>query len=99
MILQSLIWKKKLDATNAESSFDVYATMCIIDGGEKLPYDTGSSAGCSVMTWRNGMGLGGRLNREGTYVYRWLIHADVHQKPTALCKSTALQCKRNTFLK
>ena len=36
---------------------------------EKLLYNTGNSALCSVMTWRGGMGVGGRLKREGIYVY------------------------------
>ena len=33
---------------------------------------------------RGGMGreMGVRLKREGTYVYLWLIHDDVWQKPT-----------------
>ena len=26
--------------------------------------------------------VGGRFRREGTYVYLWLIHVDVRQKPT-----------------
>ena len=25
---------------------------------------------------------GGRLKREGIYVYLWLIYVDIHQKPT-----------------
>jgi len=27
----------------------------------------------------------GRFKREGTYVYLWLIHVDVWQKPTQNC--------------
>ena len=30
---------------------------------------------------------------EGTYVYLWLIHADVWQKPTQYCKAVILQLK------
>jgi len=26
--------------------------------------------------------VGGRFKREGTYIYLWLIHVDVWQKPT-----------------
>ena len=33
---------------------DIYATMCKIAGGQLL-YSPGSSAQCSVMTWRSGM--------------------------------------------
>ena len=38
-------------------------------------------------------GVGG--GREGTYVYLWLIHADVWQKPTQYCKAIILQLKIN----
>ena len=31
--------------------------------------------------------MGRRFKREGTYVYLWLIHADVWQKPTQQCKA------------
>ena len=32
----------------------------------------------------------GRFKREGAYVYLWLIHADVWQKPTQYCKAFIL---------
>ena len=41
---------------------------------------------CSV-TLRGWDGVGGRFKREGTYVYLWLIHGDVWQKPTQYCKA------------
>ena len=44
------------------------------------------------------MGGGGRLQREGTHVYLWLIHVDVWQKPTQYCKAITLQLKINKFL-
>jgi len=49
-------------------------------------YDSGNSNWGSVATQRGGMGReeGGRFEREGTYVYLWLIHVDVWQKPTIL---------------
>ena len=34
--------------------------------------------------------VGGRLRREGTYVYIWLIHFVVQQKLTQHCKATIL---------
>ena len=43
------------------------------------------------------MGAGGgreKLKREGTYVYRWLIHIVVQQKPTRHCKAIILQWKK-----
>ena len=36
-------------------------------------------------------GLGGRLKREGIYVYLWLIHFVEQQKPTQHCKAIILQ--------
>ena len=41
----------------------------------------------------------GRFKREGTYVYLWLIHADVWQKPTQHCKTIIFHLKINTFKK
>ena len=38
--------------------------------------------------------VGGRLKKEGIYVYFWLIHIAVQQKPTHHCKATILQLKR-----
>ena len=60
----------------------------------------GLKLGC-VTTWRDGMEweVGGRLEREGTHVYLWLIHADVWQKPTRYCKAIILQLKINKFFK
>ena len=37
--------------------------------------------------------LGERFNREGIYVYLWLIHVDIWQKPTTYCKAIILQLK------
>ena len=39
--------------------------------------------------------VGGRFKRKGTYVYLWLIHVDVWQKPTEYCKEIILQLKIN----
>ena len=46
-----------------------------------------------------GWGVGGSFKREGTYVYLWLIHVDVWQKPTQYCKAIILQLKINKFKK
>ena len=46
-----------------------------------------------------GWEVGGRFNREGTYIYLWLIHVDVWQKPTQYCKAIILQLKMNTLFK
>ena len=44
-------------------------------------------------------GVGGKFKREGTYVYLWLIHIDVWQKPAQYWKAIILQLKINNFFK
>ena len=63
-----------------------------------LLYDSGSSNQDSVTTQRGGMGweVGGRFKREGTYVYLWLISADVQQKTTKFYKAIILQLKKKS---
>ena len=39
--------------------------------------------------------VGGRFKREGTYVYLWLIHIVVWQKPIHHCRTIILQLKIN----
>ena len=39
------------------------------------------------------VGRGRKFNREGTYVYLWLIHVDVWWKPTKYSKAITLQLK------
>ena len=41
------------------------------------------------MAWE----MGERFKGEETYVYLWLIHVDVWQKPTKFCKSIIPQLK------
>ena len=41
--------------------------------------------------------VGGRSQREGTYMYSWLIHIVVQQKPTRHCEAIILQ--ENNFMK
>ena len=37
-----------------------------------------------------GWEMGGRLRREGTDAYLWLIHVDLWQRPTQYCKAIIL---------
>ena len=46
-----------------------------------------------------GREVGRRFTREGTWVYLWLIPADVWQKPTQYCKAINLQLKIDKFIK
>ena len=40
--------------------------------------------------------VGRRFKRERTYVYLWLIHVDVWQKPTQYCKAIIFQLKNTS---
>ena len=39
------------------------------------------------------VGWGGSFQKEGTYVYLWLTHVGVWQKPSQYCKIIILQLK------
>ena len=41
----------------------------------------------------------GRFKREGIYVYLWLIHVAMWQKPSQYCKVIILQLNKMKFLK
>ena len=43
--------------------------------------------------------VGRRFKRKGTYVYLWVIHVDVWQKPTQHYKAIILQLKINKLKK
>ena len=42
-----------------------------------------------------GREVGGRFKKEGKYVYFWLIHIDVWQKPSQYCKVIIFQLQKN----
>ena len=42
-----------------------------------------------------GWEVGRRFKREGTYVYLWLIHVAIWQKPAQYCKAMILQLNIN----
>ena len=46
-----------------------------------------------------GWEVGRRIKREGTYVYLWLIHVDIWQRPTQYCKVIFLQLKISVWRK
>ena len=78
---------------NEERSTETYTSYVEQIASGDLLYDAGSSTRCSVTTQKGGMGweLGGSFERKGTYVYLWLIHVDVRQKPMQNYKATVLQ--------
>ena len=50
---------------------------------------------CDNLEGRDGVGVGGRLKKEGTYAYLWLMHVVVWQKPIQHCKAATLQLNIN----
>ena len=60
-----------------KSNMETYITICEIDSQGECAV-SGNSTRRSVSTERGGLGrkMGGRLNREGTYAYLWLIHVE-----------------------
>ena len=44
-----------------------------------------------------GREIGVRFKREVAYVYLWLIHVDVWQKPIQFCKANILQLKNKSI--
>ena len=74
---------------------DMYPLRCVKEiASENLLSSTGSSAWCSVVTWRGGMGVGVEFKRDETHVYTWLIHCVVQQRLTQYSKATIPQLKR-----
>ena len=43
-------------------------------------------------------GVGGRSNRDGIFVHKWLIHFIVQQKLTQPCKATLFPIKNDYYL-
>ena len=62
------------------------------DGGNPKPVL------CDNLEGWDGVGVGGRLRREGTHVYLWLIHVDMWQKPAKHCKAIVLQLRKAVYV-
>ena len=77
-----------------ENNMETYTTISKTANGNLL-CDSGNSNRSSVTTYGSGMGreMGGRIKREGTYMYLWLIHFDIWQKTTQFGKVMILQFK------
>ena len=62
-------------------------------------YDAGNSNPVLYDNLGGGMGwaVGGRFKRERTYIYLWLIHVDMWQKPTQYCKAIVPQLNISKF--
>ena len=83
--------------TNGESSMETYTVpYAKLDSQWELAVGHRELKSGALWPARGGMRreVGGKFKREGTYVYLWLIHADVWKKPTQYCKAIT-QLKRN----
>ena len=70
---------------------NVYITRCKLDSQWEFAIWCRELKPGLWPTW----GVGERFKREGPYVYLWLVHIDVWQKPTQYCKAIILQFKIN----
>ena len=87
---------------HGESNMETYITICKVDSQwEFAVWLRELNPGLCNDKTRGGMGAdtGRRFEREGTYVYLWLIHVDVWQKPTKFCKAIILQLIKNLKLR
>ena len=84
---------------NWESNIETYITIYKIDTQCKFAVWHRWLKPSAPTTRRGGMGreVGGRFEREVTFVYLWLIHVDVWQKPTQYCNYPPI--KINKILK
>ena len=78
---------------NGESSEETHTLLYVEQTASgSLLNDSGNSK--QALRQPGGVGCGGnwgggrRFKREGTYVYPWLIHVDVWQKPEQYCKAS-----------
>ena len=62
----------------------------VTKGAQPRALEQPRGVGWGGMEWEIEAGF----RREGTFVYLWLIHVDVWQKPTQYCKAIILQLKK-----
>ena len=85
-----MIWEK-----STETHTSPYVNTPYVNSQWEFAVDTGSSTQCPVTVERGGVGGHGKgVQREGTQVCLWPIHADVWQRPIQYCKAIILQWKR-----
>ena len=80
---------------------ETYITMCKLDSqGEFAVWLRKLKPGrCINLEGWDGEGDGREAQKEGIYVYLWLIHVEVWQKTTKFCKAVILPLKNNCFFK
>ena len=82
-----------------KSNMKTYITICKMDSQWYFAVCLRELKWGSVTTQRVEMRreVGGMFKRERTYVYLWLIHVEVWQKPTQYCKAIILRLNINKF--
>ena len=80
--------------TDGKTSMETYTLLRVKQIAVGICFVT-QRAQTGALWQPRGVGWGGRFKTEGTYIYLWLIHADVWQKPTEYCKAIILQLKIN----
>ena len=78
-----------------ESNMETYNTICKIDSQwEFAVWLRELKLGlCDNLEGWDGEGDGREVQKGGIYIYLWLIHVDVLQKPMEFCKAIILQLK------
>ena len=86
-------------ALYGKSNMKTYITICKMDSQWYFAVCLRELKWGSVTTQRGEMRreVGGMFKRERTYVYLWLIHVEVWQKPTQYCKAIILRLNINKF--
>ena len=74
-----------------KSNMETYITICKIDSQREFAVWVGKLKQGSTQKGGKGKEMGGKFKREEIYVYLWLIHGEVWQKPTKFCKAIILQ--------
>ena len=75
---------------------ETYITICKIDSQREFAVwlrKLKQGLCINLERW-DGEGDGRKVQREGIYVYLWLIHLEVWQKTTKFCKAIILQLKK-----
>ena len=81
-----------------ESNMEIYNTKCKIDSQWEFAVwlrelKQGLCNNLEGWDGETGGKTGGKLKREGTYVYLWLISVNVWQKTTKFCKAIIFQLR------
>ena len=76
-----------------KSNMETYITLCKIDSQQEFAVWLRKlkQGLCINLEGRDGKGGGREVQKDGIYVYLWLIHVEVLQKTAEFCKAIILQ--------